>query len=223
MRHVFYISDFVIWVAISYFNPICFPSFLFLQIYFFGPVSWFKVSLRKNKMLPLGLNINSMQLSKFLIIPGLLFSLLACSQEKKDKTDKNEHLTNFVPNMKYKELTPEEEYVIVNKGTETPYSGNYLKNKEKGTYVCKRCQAALYKSENKFDSHCGWPSFDDEIPGAVKHVPDIDGKRTEIICNNCGAHLGHVFTGEGFTDKNIRHCVNSISLEFIPDQGDNKN
>lgn len=118
--------------------------------------------------------------------------------------------------MQFNKLTPEEERVIVHKGTERPFTGEYVNTKDSGTYVCKRCNAPLYRSADKFDSHCGWPSFDDEIPGAVKRVPDADGMRTEIICANCGAHLGHVFKGEGFTEKNTRHCVNSVSMKFIP-------
>jgi methionine-R-sulfoxide reductase len=119
---------------------------------------------------------------------------------------------------KYNKLTKEEERVIVNKGTEAPFTGKYFAFWEKGTYVCKRCGEPLYRSESKFEADCGWPSFDDEIPGAVKRSPDPDGVRTEISCASCGAHLGHVFLGEGFTKKNTRHCVNSISMDFIPDK-----
>lgn len=114
-------------------------------------------------------------------------------------------------------LTPEEERVIVGKGTEAPFSGKYYRFDGKGTYVCKRCGAALYRSESKFDAGCGWPSFDDTVPGAVRAQQDADGERTEIMCAQCGAHLGHVFMGEGFTLKNTRHCVNSISMNFVPD------
>tara|TARA_R110002050_G_scaffold102613_3_gene211253 strand:- start:6758 stop:7705 length:948 start_codon:yes stop_codon:yes gene_type:complete len=137
-----------------------------------------------------------------------LASVAGCAQSQDKKP--SETSPYFRP------LTPEEERVIVHKGTERPFTGKYDKFYEEGTYICKRCGAELYHSADKFDSGCGWPSFDDEIEGAVKRTPDPDGMRTEITCNHCGAHLGHVFLNEGFTAENTRHCVNSISLRFIP-------
>lgn len=119
-------------------------------------------------------------------------------------------------NPNWRKLSKQEEVVIVHRGTEAPYSGEYESNTRAGTYSCKRCGAELYRSEAKFDARCGWPSFDDEISGAVARFPDPDGERVEIRCARCGAHLGHVFVGERYTAKDTRHCVNSISLVFTP-------
>ncbi len=146
----------------------------------------------------------------------MLSSITACAQKQSKAATVTTTTKKDMSN--WNKLTKEEEAVIVHKGTEYPGTGKLLNVTEKGTYTCKRCNAALYRSETKFESECGWPSFDDEIAGAVKHVQDADGSRTEIVCAACDGHLGHVFLGEGFTLKNTRHCVNSVSMNFVPDK-----
>jgi len=118
--------------------------------------------------------------------------------------------------MTYNKLTNEEKHIIEDKGTEAPFSGEYDNFYEDGTFICRRCNNPLFSAKSKFDAGCGWPAFDEDFPKAVKQLPDADGFRTEIECANCNAHLGHVFTGEHLTDKNTRHCVNSLSIRFVP-------
>jgi methionine-R-sulfoxide reductase len=147
-------------------------------------------------------------------LPLTVFMFVAISlYSQKDSTMKTNNL---------RALTPEEEYVIKNKGTERPFTGEYNLLDKPGIYVCKQCGAHLYNSVDKFEAHCGWPSFDKEVEGAVKRSPDPDGRRTEITCARCDGHLGHVFIGEGHTPENTRHCVNSISMIFIPESEVNK-
>ena len=155
---------------------------------------------------------NNLRIINLLLFLSLFLS--ACDMQAQKKDEKGRKTND--KDMKLNELTAEEKAVIISKGTEIPFIGVYNNHWKTGTYNCKQCDAPLYNSTDKFDGHCGWPSFDDEIKNAVKRIPDRDGRRVEIVCANCGGHLGHVFEGEGFTDKNTRHCVNSISLTFKP-------
>ncbi|MEL6866786.1 MAG: methionine-R-sulfoxide reductase [Bacteroidota bacterium] len=142
----------------------------------------------------------------------------ACSQSQKTVNSFSELPQQIENPEAYNKLSDEEAYVILQKGTEYPGTGMYNKHKGKGTYICKQCNAPLFRSEDKFDSGTGWPSYDDTIGENVKELPDADGRRVEIVCNNCDGHLGHVFRGEGFTEKMTRHCVNSVSLNFVEEE-----
>lgn len=142
----------------------------------------------------------------------LVYITTNCTGQKSTKKETKMQEENA---LKLNKLTESEKYIIINKGTDRPFTGEYTDKFEKGTYICRQCDAPLYTSDSKFHSGCGWPSFDQEIKGAVTKVPDADGRRVEIICSKCKGHLGHVFYGEELTDKNTRHCVNTTSLKFI--------
>lgn len=157
-----------------------------------------------------------MRSKKIKIATGILMGLLLLTLHNTSCKGQNMNEQNRSETPKFNKLTEEEKEIIEEKGTEAPNSGKYNDHYKEGTYTCKKCDLPLYRSSDKFKSNCGWPSFDDEVPGAIKRQPDEDGVRTEIICAYCDAHLGHVFKGEQLTPKNVRHCVNSISMNFIP-------
>lgn len=159
-----------------------------------------------------------MKIKPFFLV-AMLIGFASCSAQQPKTNDSTNTKTIQIKDTmstEYNKLTEWEKQVILNKATDRPFTGDYYQKKDKGVYICRQCNAHLYNSDDKFDSHCGWPSFDDEVKGAVTRVRDADGYRVEIICNNCKGHLGHVFEGEGFTDKDTRHCVNTSSILFIP-------
>jgi len=154
--------------------------------------------------------------SNFCFFTIFLLLIISTSCQSQNNIENKKQPIKNNKNMSLNPLTESEKRVILNKGTDRPYTGEFTDKFEGGTYTCRQCDAPLYRSDDKFHSNCGWPSFDDEIEGAVKKIRDADGQRTEIVCAKCEGHLGHVFYGEGFTDKSTRHCVNSTSMKFIP-------
>jgi len=158
----------------------------------------------------------TMRTSIFTTLILSIMALTSCNAQQDTTAVQKTQPETTASGKKYNALTEQQHDVLINKATDRPFTGDYYDKTDNGLYICRQCNNPLYRSADKFESHCGWPSFDDEIKGAVTRVPDADGQRVEIICNNCHGHLGHVFVGEGFTDKDTRHCVNTSSILFIP-------